>query len=159
MSRHWVDILWHFLIKRHKIIIYIYYIYIYKPLIWILLQFNWLVATWYEIWMWGFLKQITNSFTCVYMCVYVPLYICACKCGYTLYVYMFLCVCMYIYVCMCICIYVYICAYVYIYMCVYIYIYYHYYYYYYYLTFKLLLCSTFARIFSVRFFLDDIYQF
>ena len=33
-----------------------------KPFIWILSQFNWLVATRCRIWVWGILEQITNSF-------------------------------------------------------------------------------------------------
>ena len=33
-----------------------------KPVIWILSKFNWLVVTWYGIWVWGILEQITNSF-------------------------------------------------------------------------------------------------
>ena len=33
-----------------------------KPVIWILSKFNWLVAAWCGIWMWGISEQITNSF-------------------------------------------------------------------------------------------------
>ena len=33
-----------------------------KPVILILSQFNWLVATWCMIWVWGISEQITNSF-------------------------------------------------------------------------------------------------
>ena len=33
-----------------------------KPVVWILSKFNWLVAAWCEIWMWGISEQITNSF-------------------------------------------------------------------------------------------------
>ena len=32
-----------------------------KTDIWILLQFNWLVAIWCRVWLWGILEQITNS--------------------------------------------------------------------------------------------------
>ena len=62
-------------------------------------------------------------------------------------------VCVYVYVCICVCVYVCIYVYVYMYMymcvCVYKHIFYC-------LTFKLLLCSSFAGILSVRFSVDDI---
>ena len=32
------------------------------PVNWILSQFNWLVATWCGIWVWGMSEEITNSF-------------------------------------------------------------------------------------------------
>ena len=83
---------------------------------------------------------------CLCMYIYTCLYGCACKCGYMLYVcvYVYVCLSTCIYMCICICVYVYIYAYV----CIYSY-----------LTFKLILCSSFAGIFSVRFSWDDIYQF
>ena len=99
----------------------------------------------------------------VYRGTSIKMRACPVQCGmvgkYVVYVYVCLCVCVYIYIytdthihthiyvyVYVICVYVYICAYVYI-------------YYYYYLTFKLLLCNSFAGIFSVRFSLDDIFQF
>ena len=84
-----------------------------------------------------------------YMCLYMYVYICACmyvcKCAYMciccVYMQVCICVCMYayihIYICICICVYVCIYAYIYIYM----------YLFFYCLTFKLLLCSSFAEIF------------
>ena len=33
-----------------------------KPVIWILSKFNWLVAAWYGIWVWGISEQIIHSF-------------------------------------------------------------------------------------------------
>ena len=126
-----------------------------KPAVWLLSRFNWLIATWCGIWVWGFSKQITNSFTCVYMCVYMCLYVCvclnvcACKCGY-----MCICICVYVCVCMCLCICMYL--YIYVYVCMYVYMHI---YIFHCLTFKLLLCCSFAGIFWVRFSLDGIYQF
>ena len=57
---------------------------------------------------------------------------------------------------MCVCVYLYMFVVI---MYIYAYMYIYYIYIFYYLTFKLLLCSSFAEIFAVRFSLDDIYQF
>ena len=102
-----------------------------------------------------------------YMCLYVCVYICAyinvsvsvdiCYMYVCMYIYIYIYICMYIYIYMCIwiCVYVYTCAYVYVYIymyvCINIYILL--------LTFKLLLCSSFAGIFSVCLSLDNVYQF
>ena len=75
------------------------------------IEFNWLVASWCEIWAWGFSKQIKNSFTCGYMCVYIYMY---------LYVYACKCDICYMYVCVCVCVFVYIHVYMYICVCVYV---------------------------------------
>ena len=101
---------------------------LWKPVILLLSRFNWLVATWWGIYAWGVSKQITNSFTHGYMCVYMFVYVCVC-----LYVWAYKC----LYMCICIYIYIYIYMYMYVYMYIYIY---------YCLTFKLLLCSSFAWI-------------
>ena len=134
---------WYFLTfpnkKAYKIIIYI----IYKPVIWLLLQFNWLVATWCKIWVWGFSKQITNSFTCVSICV------CRYMCLY-MYVHVSVDICyMYVCMCMCVCVYIYVYIYIYILLLLLLLLFN--------LTIQLILCSTFPGIFSVRFSLDDIY--
>ena len=42
-----------------------------KPVISILLQFNWLVATWCEIWVWEISEQITSSFISFLFFVYL----------------------------------------------------------------------------------------
>ena len=42
-----------------------------KPVIWILLQFNWLVAAWCGIWIWGISEQINNSFISSLFCLLV----------------------------------------------------------------------------------------
>ena len=42
-----------------------------KPVIWILSKFNWLVVTWWRIWVWGISEQITNSFIYFFFCLLV----------------------------------------------------------------------------------------
>ena len=42
-----------------------------KPVIQIFAKFNWLVATWCGIWVWGISKQITNSFISFLFCLLV----------------------------------------------------------------------------------------
>ena len=44
---------------------------LWKPVIWILSKFNWLVVTWCGIWVWGILEQITNSFISFDFCLLV----------------------------------------------------------------------------------------
>ena len=87
---------------------------LWKAVTWLLSQFNWLVATWRGISVWGIPKQIRNSFRYVYICVYI--YVCICMfvlicmneqvCIYV-YMYMGMCLCIYMYICMCICMYIY----------------------------------------------------
>ena len=105
---------------------------LWKPLIWLLSRFNWLVATWCDIWASGCrdsrnrLQIVLHVFisVCVYICAYM--YVC---------VYVFVCVnvdicvhvCVYVYVCICVrvCvrIYIYIYIYIFVYVCMYIYAY------------------------------------
>ena len=82
-----------------------------KPVIWLLLQLNWLVSMWCKIWVWGFSRQITNIFIWFYICVYICVY---------MYVCFFMHMYMYVYSCICISVYIYVYLYVYIYIHIYI---------------------------------------
>ena len=103
--------------------------------------------------------QIVLHVFIIYVCIYMCLYVCVCKCRYMLYLYVYVCLCMYIYMCVCVCVYIYMCVCVHVFMYIYVHMYIYICMYVYNLICKLLLCSTFSGIFSVRFSLDDIYQF
>ena len=121
MSRHWVDILWHFLIKRHKIIIYIYYIYINH-----LFEFYCNSTDWLPHDMrsgcgdsWNRLQIVLHVLICVFMCLYTYVHVSV----DIRYMYICFCVSVCIYMCVCVYVYMYIYVHMYIYMCVCIYTY------------------------------------
>ena len=127
---HFSIILIHFLLDSFSRFPTLVFYILWKPLIWLLLALNWLVAMWWGIWVWRISKQIAHSFTYVYMCVFVCVWLYVCMYVHVsmyicifVYVYVYIHVHIHIYIYICIYIYMYIYVYIYIYICICIYVY------------------------------------